>query len=529
MTSPSALGESPLVRRLRRNLRNCVRIDTRSLAVFRVVMGALLFADVLLRSRNFGFYYTDDGVMPQSLAMDMTPDGVFSVFFFTSDPTVIAGLFVLQALVAIQLIVGYKTRIATILAFLLVISTDYHNPAVTSYADVLYRLLLFWAIFLPLGERWSIDAAHADGPPRASVAGVASALILLQMFYMYFYNGYHKIEDEIWHTGEAAPKVLGLDDMTFLAAEYIREFPLLLQLGGATWFIMLLGSGLLIVLVGRPRMAVVGMFMIGHFSFAITVRIGAFAFVAMAALVLFLQAQFWTDARRVLEYANVNVDGIYRRLARVERVATSVPRLEIADERYRRAKSGLYTASLVVIVVSVALVLAATHTPLGTVGAVDETADSVDDTMSVVNADQPDWTVFAPTPRTTDRYYVFPAETADGDRIDVYNERPLTYDRPGQELQKQYGTYRERFYMNSVRRHANDDRANGAHVELAEYYCTTWADEHDVELTHVNMYQVSEDVTLETITTPDDRETWTTELYKHGCGDNEPKEIEPPE
>ncbi|WP_117362580.1 HTTM domain-containing protein [Natrarchaeobaculum sulfurireducens] len=531
MTSESAPGEPSLARRLRRNVRDCVRIDTRSLAVFRVLMGALLFADVLLRSRNFSFYYTDDGVMPQSLAMEMTPDNAFSVFFFTSDPTVIAGLFVLQALVAIQLIVGYKTRIATVLAFLLVISTDYHNPAVTSYADVLYRLLLFWAIFLPLGERWSVDAAHADGPPRASVAGVASALILLQMFYMYFYNGYHKLEDEIWHTGEAAPKVLGLDDMTFLAAEYIREFPLLLQLGGATWFIMLLGSGLLIVLVGRPRMAVVGMFMIGHFSFAITVRIGAFAFVAMAALVLFLQAQFWDDGKRVLERLGVD-DGRVRLLERassLERVAASVPRFRIDDERYRRAKSGVYTVSLVVIIVSVALVLAATHTPLGTVGAVDDTADSVDDTLSVVNADQPDWTVFAPTPRTTDRYYVFAAKTVDGDRIDVYNDRPLTYDRPGQELQQQYSTYRERFYMNSVRRHANDERANGAHIELAEHYCTTWADENDVELTHLNMYQVSEDVTLETITTPEDRETWTSELYQHGCGDNEPTEIEPPE
>lgn len=524
-------SHSALLARVWANARDCVRIDTRSLAVFRVLFGLLLLADVLLRSRNFSFYYTDDGVMPQSLAMEMTPDNAFSVFFFTSDPTLIAGLFVLQALVAIPLILGYKTRLVTITAFLFVISTDYHNPTVTSYADVLYRLLLFWAIFLPLGERWSIDAVHRDRAPRPSVSSVASLLILGQMVYMYFLNGYHKTQEELWHTGEAAPKVLGLDDMTFLLGEYVREFPMMLQLGGLAWFYMLLLSPLLILLVGRSRMVLVGMFLIGHFSFAITVRIGAFAFVAMAALVLFLQAQFWDDGTRVLEWLGLDHHRVrlLERLSRLERVATAVPRLGIDDERYRAAKSGVYTVGLALVVVAMILVVLVTHTPVGDFGPAATAADEADETMAMVNVDQPPWTVFAPTPRTTDRYYVFPAETAEGDRIDVYNERPLTYDRPGQELQLQYDTYRERFYMNSVRRSASDDRENGPHVELAEYYCTTWAEEHDVELERVNMYMVSEDVTMETITSPEDRETWTRHLYNHGCGDTEPGEIQPPE
>ncbi|ARS89756.1 HTTM domain-containing protein [Natrarchaeobaculum aegyptiacum] len=525
-----AAASSPTLERIGRNARDCVRIDTRSLAVFRVFFGLLLLADVFLRSRNFSFYYTDDGVMPQSLAMEMTPDNAFSVFFLTSDPTLIAGLFVLQALVAIPLILGYKTRFATIAAFLFVISTDFHNPAVTSYADVLYRLMLFWAIFLPLGERWSIDAVHRDRASRASVSGVASALILGQMVYMYFLNGYHKTQDELWLTGEAAPKVLGLDDMTFLLAEYIREFPTLLQLGGLAWFYMLLLSPLLILLVGRPRMALVGMFLIGHFSFAITVRIGAFAFVAMAALILFLQAQFWDDGKRVLERLGIDHLRVrlLDRLSRLESVAAVVPRLEVDDERYRTVKSSVYTVGLALVVIATILVALVTHTPVGNFGPAETTADHADETMGKLNVDQPPWTVFAPTPRTTDRYYVFPAETADGDRIDVYNERPLTYDRPDEELQLQYDTYRERFYMNSVRRHASDDRQNGAHIELAEYYCTTWAEEHDVELERVNMYDVMEDITMDSITTPEDRDTSTRLLYRHGCGDTEPGEIQPP-
>ena len=43
------------------------------------------------------------------------------------------------------------------------------------------------------------------------------------------------------------------------------------------------------------------------------------------------------------------------------------------------------------------------------------------------------------------------------------------------------------------------------------------------------MYMVGEDVTLETLHSPDDRERSYTAIYRHGCGDREPAEIEPPE
>ncbi len=523
--SPQLLA---FVTRFRQNLADAVRIDTRSLAVFRVFVGLLILADLALRSRNFAFYYTDDGVMPQSLAESMTPENAFSVFFFTADPALIALLWVIHALVAIQLIVGYKTRLATIVSFLFVISLDYHNPAVTSYADVLFRLLLFWAIFLPLGERWSVDAVLADRDSRASVTGIASALILGQMVYMYVINGLHKTEDNLWLSGEATPLIMGLDDMTFLLAEPMRAFPTLLQLGGLTWFYMLLGGWLLILLWGRPRYLLVFCFMVAHASFAITVRIGAFAYVALAGLTLFLQAPFWDDLEGVRRRVGIDHDRVTPVIARLKGLARRIPPLRIDDNRYRQAKSGVYSLALGAVALSMVLFLVLTHTPLGGVAQAQGTSDRIDDQASMVNVDQPDWTVFAPTPRTTDRYYVFPAQTAEGDLIDVYNERPLTYDRPGKQLQEQYDTYRMRFYMNSVRR-AADSGGEGAHTELLEYYCTDWAEANDLELTHINMWAVHEDITLDSIDDPDERETRYQHLTDYACGDHEPMELQPPE
>ena len=544
VTRPSSLESG---HRLWRYLQRCVRIDTRTLAVFRVFAGLLVVADLLLRSRNFTYFYTEAGVVPRSLAMEYSG---YSIYHLTTSSTVIAALFVLQGLIALQLIVGYKTKIATILTFAFVVSLDHHNPFVLSYADTLFRLLLFWAIFLPLGERWSVDAVHRDRSPRPFVASVASVAILAQMVFMYFSNGLIKAQSSVWTSGDAAPLVLAMDEITFLLGDVVSQYPTLLEYGGLLWFYMLLGSWLLIVLQGRPRMLVVALFVAGHLSFALTVRIGAFPYVALMGVLLFLQAQFWDDADAALAAVGFDAARLTDRARRLERIATAIPDYRLTSDRAVAAKRVTYTAALGIVVVTVLFVAAVILFNVAAVVAADpaddrpievrvdesiaetlETSSGVKQVESVatqVGIDQPvGWGVFAgPNPRTEDRYYVFPAETERGERLDVWNDRELTFDRPGDQLQTQYGTYRERFYMNSVRRggHGNDVAPT-----LAEYICEQWSAANDDELTHLSMYMVGEDVTRETIDSPADRERTYTTIYRHGCGDRNPKLIERPD
>ncbi|RQH03332.1 HTTM domain-containing protein [Natrarchaeobius oligotrophus] len=504
-----------------------VRIDTRALAAFRIAAGLLIVADVLLRARNFTFFYTESGVVPQSVATEMTADNAFSIYYFTTDPTVIAALFVLTILVAVQLIVGYRTRVAIVLSFLLVVSLDHHNPLVLSFADTLFRMLLFWAIFLPLGERWSVDALHADAPPRPTVASLASAAILAQIVYMYVLNGYHKRESALWTGGEATPLIMGLDNTTFLLGDGMRNVPTLLQYGGMTWYYMMLFAWLLVLLRGNARTLFVAMFLAGHASFAITVRIGAFPYVAIAGLLLFLQTPVWDRLEALVRSVSLERFRLVHARTELERLGSRLPRARIDSETLGHVRTTVYTLALVVAVVSLLVVPALAHLPVAqSVDEEDGPKERIDDRADAIRVSQPEWTVFAPHPRTVDRYYVFPAETEGGETVDAYNERPLTYERPHDELQKQFGTYRERFYMNSVRRGGPDDIVSET---LAEHLCETWAEDHGEALSHVNMYYVVEDVTLETIDEPDERAREIRPIYSHGCGDNEPKAIDPPE
>ncbi|ARS91602.1 hypothetical protein B1756_00230 [Natrarchaeobaculum aegyptiacum] len=508
---------------------DCFRIDARSLAVFRILVGVLIVADVFLRARNFSFYYTDGGVVTQRVARENTPEYAISVYYLTSDPSLIAGLLGLQVLFALALIVGYRTRTATILSFLFVVSLDHHNPFVLSYADTLFRLLLFWAIFLPLGERWSVDAVHADRVPRRSVVGVASALALGQMVFMYVLNGVHKSESALWRSGEAAPLVFGIDEMTFLLGDVLREFPTLLTYGGMLWFYMLLGGWLLVALRGRLRLPLLVLFVGGHLSFALTVRIGAFAYVALAGLALFVPAAFWQDGRRLCRRLGVDPVEVVP-WETLRRVARSLPDRQLGPERFDVLKRVVATVTLALVVVALGMIVAVLVLNAGAIvddGSYDqhrlnhEVAETpggeyVHMTAESLGIVQPEWSVFAPQPRTTDRYYVFGAQTTDGDRLDVFNDREFTWDRPDAQLQTQHDTYRQRFFMNSVRRSGPDDELP---ANFGDHICTVYADEHDVELSHIRMFEVTEEITLDTLDRPTDRETDTEHIYRHTCSD----------
>ncbi len=509
-----------------------ITIDSRTLALFRVLLGLLIIGDLLARSSTFTYFYTEEGVVPQALAQASRPEGSFSLFFFTTSTPVIAAMFLLHGLIAIQMIVGYRTRIATVISFLFVISLDNHNPLITSHADSLFRLLFFWAMFLPLGERWSVDAIQRERPPRPAITSLATAAILFQMLYMYVVNGSIKTQSEAWRDGTATPRVFGLDDMTYFLANVLREYPSLLQLGGYAWFGMLLASPLLMILPGWPRAVLAGLYAMVHFSFAVTVRIGGFGWVAMAGVFLFLPPAFWDGLARLRQ-----VSGLAGRVANAvpagleragQALAATLPALQIDWRPPRIVMSGAFYGLMIAAIIAVYVVPSPYHLHRYEIVEREPTTleSRIYDATQRYRIAQAHWAVFAPMPRSQATWYVFPAVTADGELLDVYNDRPLSFERPYRELQKQYGNYRERFYMNSSRRAGERGTVN--HF-LAEYICRQYLDERGIELTHINMWVIEEQITVETITDWESRDVDRRLYYTHGCGDHEAEEIEIPE
>src|SRR5687768_10592076 len=127
-------------------LRALFGIDPRSLALFRIGLGALLILDLLIRLPDLAAMYTDDGMFPRALIRHHYASVWHWSFHFLSGRWIVqAGLFFIAAMLALALLAGFKTRWAVIGSWLMLLSIHHRVPPILSGADTLLRMLLFWA------------------------------------------------------------------------------------------------------------------------------------------------------------------------------------------------------------------------------------------------------------------------------------------------------------------------------------------------------------------------------------------------
>jgi len=294
--SQKASGTTPL--------RNLFAIDSRSLALFRVAIGVLLLADLAVRLPDLKAMYTDDGMFSRALICRLaTSLWNWSFHFASGSVAYQAFLFGLAAVAGLGLLLGFQTRIATIGSWLMLVSLHHRVPPIISGAEILLRMLLFWAMFLPLGSLWSIDQwieerRGGSRGPAPFVRSVGSAAILLQMAFMYFFSAISKTNAD-WLQGRALSGALSHDFFsTSPLSAWLLHFPVLLKcLTWATLALEWAGPLLLFIPIqkGRLRLLVIAALAAMHFGIVLCLHVGFFSYVAIAGLTLFLPPEFWNS------------------------------------------------------------------------------------------------------------------------------------------------------------------------------------------------------------------------------------------
>src|SRR3989338_10637877 len=108
-----------------RRLADVFRIDTRSLAAFRIGLAIEAMVDLFLRLPDLRTFYTDSGVLPRSLVTGHTWQ--ISAYLMNGSTLFVGFLFVIAFLTALSLLVGYRTRTATFLLWFLTTSLHSRN------------------------------------------------------------------------------------------------------------------------------------------------------------------------------------------------------------------------------------------------------------------------------------------------------------------------------------------------------------------------------------------------------------------
>lgn len=477
-----------LASRLRATLRHRLGIDPRALAAFRVSLGVVLLADLALRARNLVAFYTDVGVLPRSTLADAYPLGArLSLHAVSGDAWVVGTLFLLAAVAAVALALGYRTRVAAAVSLVLLASLQARNPFVLNAGDTLLLYLLGAGLLCPLDDRWSVDAVRRRGVGPADsrsvgatdrVAGPASALLLTLVVVVYVSNAVEKLRGTAWPAGEAVERVFRLTYLHGPLGGLVPEWSPLLSAATYGWLALLVASPLLIAAAGRLRAALAGTLLAAHLSMAFALQIGVFSAISATALLPFFPPFVWDRVERAVTPAA----GRLRRTA-VGRFAPaeSAPLREPirAVRRWGAAAVPVVAAGLLVALV------AWNAMALGFV----ETPEAV---ASVSDPTEGGWDMFAPNPPSTDALVLATATTADGDRIDALYSDRVARDRPPSDA-RAYPTARWRKLLTLLADDPDPDRVDPLLAHLCER-AAGFADDEDGPIRSVTLSAVDVDV-----------------------------------
>lgn len=288
---------------VREALEKAFGLDLRALAVFRIGMGLMIIVDLLVRARDLRIHYTDAGVLPRATVINQLLGlEAISLHLFSGTTFAQVLLFAISALFAFSLLIGHRTRLSAVMSWALLVSLQNRNPLVLNGGDIIFRLFLFWSLFLPLGARYSIDAALSrDKTSDPLVFSFGSLALVLQIAIIYFFAALLKTGPE-WH-GEASAihYALYVDQLVRPFGIWLRQFSSVLPvMTRSVWFFELLAPIALFAPFATSRTIITALLIAMHVGFALTLGLGVFPWICIAGLITLFPSSTWDRLARSL-------------------------------------------------------------------------------------------------------------------------------------------------------------------------------------------------------------------------------------
>ena len=315
--APPAAEPPPPDPSFRQQLRDgYLSFDRRTLGFTRILLGIYLIFDLFHRGRSWVELYSTDGVYPNTLNLWHT-QGMFSVADAFSSPGEVCVLWALMLVTFTCLMIGYRTKLAQVLALFFVTGINIRLPAIENGGYVVQNILLLWTCLLPLGNRFSIDALRASMKRRrettddelaerttlltpeqqAPLVTLLGPVLLIQLAAIYFFNVIHKT-GAAWKNGTAVHYVLYVDRMATPLVANVRDHLPNWAILFMTRSAMAIEAGLSVALLSplartwSRRVAIVLMNAL-HIVFGVTFVLGPFSWALCIFSTLLFSADDW--------------------------------------------------------------------------------------------------------------------------------------------------------------------------------------------------------------------------------------------
>ncbi len=423
-------------------------IDIRSLALFRMGLALVILGDLFVRVQDLKAHYTDEGVLPRDVLINQLFDSwQVSLHFMNGAWQIQLILFILAALFAVALLLGYRTRLATFLSWFFLISLHTRNPQILQGGDIVLRVLLFWALFLPLGACWSIDQLFTKKNTSKQIISIASLALLLQVCFIYWFTVLLKSDASWREDGTAVWYALSIEQYSTSLGITLLQFPTLLKvMTFATFYLEAFGPFFAFCpfWTAPLRFATAAIFILFHLvGLNLTMELAHFSYICAIAWIAFIPGGFW---ERVLPQ---------KQPATSAAIAWNASRLSNGLALFFIGYIFLWNMQTLEI-----------PSPLfsfqsNTIG-------------SLLGIDQC-WDMFAPYPLKEDGWYVIPAKLRDGTEVDLFTDgEPVTWKKPPL-ISATYKNDRWRSYMMNL---LFDEESETHLLYYGKYLTKQWNETH---------------------------------------------------
>lgn len=406
--------------------------DLRSLGIFRIGLSLIILVDLICRATDLAAHYTDLGVLPRQVHFSQFSDiWHWSFHLAGGSARFQAFLFLLAGVFALMLLLGWRTRLATVLSWILLVSLHNRNTKILEGSDALLRMLLFWGMFLPLGARYSLDQRLGRVPQMSErVFSMGTAALLGQVFLLYFFTWLHKSGPEWRADYSALYYALHVDRWVTPFGLFLLRYQELLK--GVTFFVIwfeLLGAFLLFSPFwnGPVRTLAASIFCLMQIGFSLCLSLGIFPWVGIVAMIPFFRFSKPVTLQRIgpnFLPAFFFVYIFFWLLGALPNVPRLIPGHFVWIGKTFRLEQR--------------------------------------------------WRLFAPHPAKTDGWYVIPGRLEDERKVDLFRQgRPVSWKRP-KLISATFKNNRWRRYMRNLRK-------SKKHRPLyADYLCRDWNRRHGV-------------------------------------------------
>lgn len=285
------------------HLRDAYSLDLRSLALFRIALGAVLIGDLLVRASDLTVFYTDFGVLPRAALLDRFSEADrFSIHLLSGQFIFQAALFLFAGLLALMLMLGIRTRLAALASWFMLVSVQVRNPAILQGGDVYLRVLLFIAIFLPLGAVYSVDSAlssaHDEQRKKRSYSyfSTPGLALIAQVAMLYGFAVLLKTAPEWRKEYSAVYYALSIQQMSTPVGHFLLHFPKLLPWLTRETLVHESSLPFLLltpILAGPARVLAVVLIFALHIGLGLSIRLGHFPYIACMAALPLIPTWFW--------------------------------------------------------------------------------------------------------------------------------------------------------------------------------------------------------------------------------------------